>query len=245
MKREQLALILLVLGIIFINYGLIDGFLVKNFDNVETGTVERVIDGDTIVVNGSHIRMLGINTPEKGEPFSSNATSFLEEQVLGKKVTLKFGKEKYDLYKRKLSYVFVGRENINKEIIENGYANFYFPKGEDLYSKELREAWSACLDSGKNLCEKSGESCIVLQDWDIKEQKVVLRNICSNSVDISGWSVKDEGRKIYFFENEILDSGEEVILIPEDFGKTYVWTETGDTIFIRDAENKLVYWENY
>ena len=229
MKKEQLALILLVIAIIFINYGFIDGFLAKKFEETETGIVERVIDGDTIVVNGSSVRLLGINTPEKGEVFFDNATSFLEEQVLGKEVVLRFGKEKYDMYNRKLSYVFIGRENINKKIIENGYANFYFPKGEDLYSKDLRQAWETCLEQNVNLCEKSEETCIVLDDWNIKEQKVVLKNICNESVNISGWSVKDEGRKIYFFENIILKPNEEIILIPKDFDKDYVWTKTGDS----------------
>lgn len=245
MKREQLALIFLILGIIFINYSFIDNFLIKNFEETETGIVERVVDGDTIIVNGSSVRLLGINTPEKGEKFSDNATSFLEEKVLGKKVTLKFGKEKYDRYKRKLSYVFIGRKNINKEIVEQGYANTYFPKGEDLYSKDFEKAWETCLKKEINLCEKSKEVCIILEEWNIKTQEVVLKNVCSNSVNISDWSVKDEGRKVYFFENKILNSGEEVSLFPEDFNKKYVWTKTGDSIFIRDAEMKLVYWENY
>ena len=28
-------------------------------------------------------------------------------------------------------------------------------------------------------------------------------------------------------------------------GEDYVWTDSGDTIFLRDEKGKLVFWENY
>ena len=36
----------------------------------ETGLVERIIDGDTFVLDtGEHVRLVCINTPEKGEAY--------------------------------------------------------------------------------------------------------------------------------------------------------------------------------
>ena len=54
--------------------------------------VTKVIDGDTIVVEGGyHIRLLGIDTDEKGYPCYEAAKSRLEELVLNKKVKLEKG----------------------------------------------------------------------------------------------------------------------------------------------------------
>ena len=39
-----------------------------------------VVDGDTFVTDdGRKIRMIGINTPEKGRPFNKDATNFLKD----------------------------------------------------------------------------------------------------------------------------------------------------------------------
>ena len=77
MNKEKLILILLVVLIIGINYPLIDSLLIKTFEDYEKGVVERVIDGDTIVIEGESIRLLGINSPEKGEKYYLEAKEFL------------------------------------------------------------------------------------------------------------------------------------------------------------------------
>ena len=53
-----------------------------------------------------------------------------------------------------------------------------------------------------------------------------------------------EGRKKFNF-NSILKSNAEVTITSKDFGKDYVWTSTGDSIFLRDKENKLVLYYHY
>ena len=84
--------------------------------------------GFSIVVlnSGEHVRLLGINTPERGELYYSEAKEFLEREVLGKVVYLeRNGKDKYY---RDLGYLFsITGENINSKIVEEGYANYYFP----------------------------------------------------------------------------------------------------------------------
>src|ERR687898_1721466 len=87
--------------------------------STQTVTVERVIDGDTLVVNPSvsgteDVRLLGVDTPETVdpnepvEPYGPEASAFTNQQLEGERVTLIFDQEKRDQYGRALAYVRVG-----------------------------------------------------------------------------------------------------------------------------------------
>ena len=55
----------------------------------DTELVERVIDGDTIVMDGGErIRLLRIDTPERKEEGFQEAKDYMIARVEGKKVTL-------------------------------------------------------------------------------------------------------------------------------------------------------------
>ena len=73
-----------------VNYSWIDSALINFFSEQETEIVERVIDGDTIIINNKSIRLLGINSPERGEYYYAEAKAFLEEKILNKKAQLLF-----------------------------------------------------------------------------------------------------------------------------------------------------------
>jgi len=258
MNREKITLLFLVIMVVILNYSFIDSFLIKSFDNSEYGIVERVIDGDTLVINGTSVRLLGINSPEKGEKYSLESTKFLEEKVLGKEVKLVFGKEKYDLYKRKLAYVFIGSQNVNLESDKNGHSNFYFPSGKDVNSEIFKKAWNSCLEKKINLCEMSKDfcsSCIELKELNQKEDKFILYNKCAFGCSLTNWEIKDEGRKKFIFGNFTLKSFKEVEIKTGEGnngeslffwkGEKYVWTKSGDTLFLRDPLKKLILWKNY
>jgi len=257
-EKSKLKILLFVLIIIFfaVNYPVLDKVLTNWFVDYEVGFVERVIDGDTIVINGSSVRLLGINCAEKGEPYYNEAKLFLEKKVLNKIVKMKFEKEDVDLYRRKLRYVFVDGENINEKLVEEGLANIYFPSGKDSYYNSFSDAWKTCIENKKNLCEKSDSvcsSCIELKKLDTKNQKLVLKNNCGFGCDLTSWSIKDEGRKKFVFENFVLEK--EVVIIVGDgkntkenlfwSGEDYVWTASGDSIFLRDEKGKLILWWSY
>jgi len=49
---------------------------------ITSAIVPRIIDGDTIELqNGERVRLLGINTPEKGQPYYEEATNRLQELI--------------------------------------------------------------------------------------------------------------------------------------------------------------------
>ena len=140
-KRDaKKLLIFLIILLIVINYSFIDSFLNDILNPRELVFISRVIDGDTVEVNETSIRLLGINTPERGEKYYEEAKDFLEELVLNKTLELEHGKEKYDKYNRILGYLFLNNKNINIRLIENGFANFYFPSGKDKYYSEFKKA---------------------------------------------------------------------------------------------------------
>jgi len=258
-SRKILILVGLLFVLIAINYSYIDNFLEDAFS--EDGNflvVERVIDGDTVKINGTSVRLLGINCPEKGEEFSSEATEFLEGWVLGKGVQLKYGKDKIDRYGRTLAYIFYGDTNVNLEIVRNGFANYYFPSGKDAYLDNFVGAWEKCVGEGRNICEKSSDvcaDCVGVKSFDMKKEDIEFFNSCGFDCSLAGWSVKDEGRKVFDFSSArilagqslhlIVTKGEEADTADKIFWKRsdYVWTGTGDTLILRDSDGNLVVWE--
>ena len=257
-KKQIILLVSLILLLFTINYSFLDKALENFLTNSEIVKVDRIIDGDTIEVNGSSVRLLGMNTPERGELYYSEAKEFLEELVLNKTIRLESGKEKYDRYNRILAYLSLNGENINLKLVEEGFANFYFPSGKDIHYGKFIEAWNICIENNKNLCEKSKNvcsECIELKEFNHNNQEIVFYNQCNFSCDLTNWNIKDEGRKNFFFPTFILESKNQVkIIVKNELAanknwfwrdENYVWTSTGDTLFLRDSEGKLVLWENY
>ncbi len=259
MKKEYIGLILLI-AFILINYNSnFDEFLEDFLTEQENYHIERIIDGDTVVSNGKSIRLLGINTPEKGEEYYFEAKKYLESLILNKSVEIKYGKQKTDKYRRILGYLYFNNTNINQKLVELGFANIYFPKDKDIYFDDFLESWKSCVENRKkNLCEKSLDkcsNCIKLIELDYKKEEVILKNICGVKCELTNWSIKDEGRKKFIFPEYIIEPNSEIKIIVKNLENTeeilywknenYVWTDSGDSLFLRDSKNKLVLWKNY
>lgn len=248
LKHGGFFIILLILIIIAINYSFFDDKIENFLIKYETGFVERVVDGDTVKINSSSYRLLGINTPEKGELYAEEAKLFLESEILNQTVKLFYTDQRKDKYSRDLVYIFLNGKNINAEIVRKGFANIYYPAKKDSYYGKLASAWQECLENEINLCEKSLDSCkgcIKLSEFDYKNQFVIFENVCTFDCDLTGWSIKDEGRKQYIFTQTILTPGQDITITAQDFNEDYVWTSSGDTLFLRDDKGKLVLLESY
>jgi endonuclease YncB( thermonuclease family) len=88
-----------------------------------TYLVTRVIDGDTIELgNGETVRLVGIDTPERGECGFDAATNKLASIVLDKRVRLTRSDEDRDRYDRLLRYVNVGDTDAGLRLIKTGLA---------------------------------------------------------------------------------------------------------------------------
>ena len=88
-----------------------------------TTTVARVIDGDTIIIEGGyHVRYIGIDAPESGEFYYLEAKQINEGLVAGKNVRLERDISDKDSYGRLLRYVYIGDDFANAEIVRQGCA---------------------------------------------------------------------------------------------------------------------------
>ena len=89
----------------------------------ETYLVERVIDGDTLVLTmNEKVRLIGIDCPERKEPFYEKAKSRLEELTLQRSIELERDKSDKDRFGRLLRYIFIDNRMANEILLEEGLA---------------------------------------------------------------------------------------------------------------------------
>ncbi len=89
--------------------------------------VVRVIDGDTIEVmiegQSYRVRYIGMDTPERGDPFFQEATDANARLVANQTVTLVKDVSETDRYGRLLRYVYLADGTfVNAELVRQGYA---------------------------------------------------------------------------------------------------------------------------
>lgn len=130
-------------------------------------TIERVVDGDTVIVaiddTEETVRLLGIDTPEKpggprpAECFGSQASAYASELLpAGTVVELSRDRETRDQYGRLLAYIHRADDGIfvNRAMIESGHASplFFAPNtaARDDFTaaaNHARRAWLGFWDA--------------------------------------------------------------------------------------------------
>jgi micrococcal nuclease len=115
--------------------------------------VTHVIDGDTVIIDtDERVRLLGIDTPERGECYFEEATTFATEQLMGRTVMLERDETDRDTYERLLRYVFitteVGEETLfNTTLVAEGYAELLSIPPDRRYRTELQAAQARARES--------------------------------------------------------------------------------------------------
>ncbi len=96
--------------------------------------VERVVDGDTVVVRidgrRERVRYIGIDTPESVKPdtpvqcYAEAASHENDRLVGGRAVRLTFDREPRDVYGRLLAYVYRASDGlfVNRDLVRRGFA---------------------------------------------------------------------------------------------------------------------------
>jgi micrococcal nuclease len=110
-------------------------------EQVLTGKVKKVIDGDSLIVLDSEakeheIQLEGIDAPEAKQDYGKEASKELEKLVAGKDVNIKWKSK--DNFGRILGKVHVGEDYINLEMLKVGAAWHFkrYNKEEDLAKAE-------------------------------------------------------------------------------------------------------------
>lgn len=123
--------------------------------------VVRVVDGDTLRVRceskEEKVRLLFINTPEKGNYGYRQATNALRNLVRTGTVRLSFERaphERRDRYGRWLAYVFVDDLNVNLEMVRRGWTRYWTRYGKGSLQREFEQAEIEARESEAGLWKK-------------------------------------------------------------------------------------------
>ena len=119
-------------------------FVVSSRD--ETVLVTKIIDGDTIIVEGGRsVRLLGIDAHERGQSCYKEAAEELSDLVLNKQVRLEADSRDKDKYNRYLRWIWLGDKLINEQLVSDGLAIARI-SDETKYAGQITSAESAALE---------------------------------------------------------------------------------------------------
>lgn len=129
-----------------------------NISNAKSSDI-KIVDGDTIHLNGEKIRFSGIDTPELKQTCLANKEIFfcgLEAKNLLAKIInnrdVNCISEGKDQYKRTLAECFVGDLSLSRYLVREGYAFAYrkysnkFVKDEEFAKENNKGMWSMSFE---------------------------------------------------------------------------------------------------
>jgi micrococcal nuclease len=153
-----------------------------------------VTDGDTVGISYEGrwqlVRLLRINTPERGQPGYAGAAEYLRNLVAGKTVALDFekpGEPERDIYGRLLAYLHLRDDNVNVEIVRAGWSPFWTKYGAGKYADDFREAETEAATALRGLW------AIAAMGVDAEEEESSGR---LGAPDVKGWCAS-KNSKVY------------------------------------------------
>ncbi|MDA0352478.1 MAG: lamin tail domain-containing protein [Chloroflexi bacterium] len=245
--------------------------------NGNLAAVVSVTDGDTLnariggVVEA--VRLIGINTPEQGECFAAEATARLSLLVAGGEVRLDRDGSDRDQFGRLLRYVYVGDTLVNDVMVREGYALAVRYEPDTAMAAQLASAQAAAAAAGRglwasNACGSAAAGSIEVafihydaagdDNQNKNDEWVDLQNTGGATLDLTGWSVKDESasHRYYFPAGFTLAPNATVRLYTGCgadsaaalywcFGQSAIWNNGGDTVFVIDPAGNVSVSQTY
>lgn len=166
--------------------------------------VTRHVDGDTFEVaitdppagmrTAETIRLLGIDTPELGEPLGAEAQDRTARRAGDGPVYLAFDFRRRDRYDRLLAFVYL-RDGalLNAELLRSGLAAVY--RADDLmyFFAQFEDLERDARQEGIGLWEgrTAGVVIVIIRNAG-RAEHVELRNDGAEPVDISRWRIADD-----------------------------------------------------
>jgi micrococcal nuclease len=160
------------------------------------GSVVHVVDGDTIDValdSGSRtrVRLIGVDTPERGQCFFTRATNVTARLAASKRVVLQGDATQAtrDKYGRLLAYAWLpGGHDLGLQLLRAGVARVYiynrpfarlavYSRAEQREKKRPNSLWHRCFASRKRGCDPSyPDVCIPPPPPDLDCSDIPYRN---------------------------------------------------------------------
>lgn len=202
MKKSALGIIfsILVAGGAIGGYRVIEDTSASLFEN-SVHEVVRVIDGDTLLFeNDVRVRLLGIDTPEKGECFYEESKAYVEELIEGEVVRIEKDISGTDRVGRLLRYVYVPSDSpqeddlfLQDHLVREGYADV-LPVAPD---NRYRDLLSSAREEARNNERGLWSACEVAVDDSLREEAALpVDDTCTIKGNISE---KGYGKQ-YFYE---------------------------------------------
>jgi micrococcal nuclease len=195
--------------------------------NKNRATVVRIVDGDTVEIEGGQkVRYIGIDTPETValsapvQCFGQEASLKNRELVLNKQVELEKDVSETDKYGRLLRYVWVDKILVNELLVRQGYAQTSsyppdikyqdrFIKAQQLAREEKLGLWHACDYFGQPLASP-----------------------------FIAWPLNQDLAQDCLIKGNISSSGEKIYHLPgcHDYDKTVISESRGEKWFCSEAQ---------
>lgn len=229
------------------------------------GRVHKVVDGDTVILEGGVVcRYLGINSPEKGEPFWREAKVFNEQLVKGERVRL-VKEGPLDKYGRLLVYLYRDELFVNGEILRAGMAHLFCLEPLKLYrllfslQEEARRRkvgiWGKGGFEGPLKITSLHADAPGDDRQNLNGEYLRICNISPRAVELRGFQVRDRQGHCYTFREGRLAPGFTAVLHSgrgEDrvtghqlvfyWGSPYpIWNNKGDTAYLLDPRGRLIH----
>ncbi|MCO8126013.1 lamin tail domain-containing protein [Acidimicrobiia bacterium EGI L10123] len=235
--------------------------------------VVEVVDGDTIRVEVAgqqeSVRLIGINTPERGECLSDEATGRLQDLVAGQTVELVVDRTDRDQYGRLLRHVEVAGVDVGAELVRSGHALAREYPPDTGRSEAYAAAQRSAEDDGvgmwaTNACGSGTSGADVVIDAirfdadgddneNLNDEWVRIANRSGSAVDLTGWVLKDTSatHRFSFPGGFSLEPGTSVTVrtgCGSDSATdlhwcnqgSAVWNNSGDTAFLLDPAGNIV-----
>lgn len=225
----------------------------------DAATEVRVLDGDSLEasIDGAvvEVRLLGINAPERSECWDGEAAAALVEAV-GVEPVLIDGVGGKDRFGRTLAYLWNGNGLlVNLELVAEGHALSL--TGDHPEAGAFLAAEGAAYEAGVGLwgsaaCGPPAPATMVLDEIvsdppgrDYGNEYVRLRNDGSDSLDLSGWTIRDEtsSHRFVFPAGTTVAPGGTVTLrsgCGDDGPGSFWWQCRGDPVWSNDGDLVLL-----
>ena len=242
---------------------------------VDGDTIDVLIDGETY-----RVRYIGIDTPEMSDKNGQEAKEVNSKLVLGQIVTLIKDVSEIDRYDRLLRYVFFNNDFINYLLIANGYAlTATYPP--DISCAEFFEtAQENAIDSQVGfwnieetptvistiyeftstvvVSETDGENIKIINIFydgangkNEPDEYVEIKNISSNTIDISGWTLLDDQNHVFqFYQNTTIQPEQICRIYTHEYHEEYcgftfesnlaIWNNSGDVAYLYNIAGELI-----
>ena len=238
-------------------------------ERMTPATVIRHVDGDTFWVHIScpppgpaaeeKIRLMGLDTPETGQPGAAEATAFVRRRIGRDPVYLAFDFRRRDRFDRLLAYVYLADGTLlNARLIECGHAAPYRdelnhfphcsrsspPHGAPPTVRGIASQ-PLCHAEQARRASSSPRSPMVARG----REHLLLSNRTGAAVDISGWRIRDDdGTHLQIPETEPLAANGGTFAICSGSGgcvgnpqpsltmtRKNIWGNDGDAAVLCDA----------